>query len=302
MPLRSPTSNLHFALQDIIGKSRTTGNTFFVDSGDTSSSDVDGRSGRDPGNPVATIDFAVSLCTADNGDLIIAMPGHAEVVSAAAGLDLDQAGITLVGLGRGSSQPTVTLGTATSATVVIGAANVTIENIHFVAALQDIVACIDVDGDDFTCRGCRFSDGSSSLNFLVCILDGLTGVSDRITVEDCTSFGLDPSNTHFINLTGTGIGHIIRRNVLQGDWGTTCIGGAGIVTLCTIVDNYIHNTATDSAACINMGATATGICANNMCSGGHATAGLVVGDLGAVENYYMISTSDSSGLLNPAVA
>ena len=49
--------------------------------------------------PFATIDYAVGRCTANAGDIIVAMPGHTETVTAAAGLDLDVAGICILGLG-----------------------------------------------------------------------------------------------------------------------------------------------------------------------------------------------------------
>jgi len=58
----------------------------------------------------------------------------------------------------------------------------------------------------------------------------------------------------------------------------------------------------DADSCINMAAAATGILAYNACSGGHATAGIVCGNLGSLENYYELSTSDLSGVLEPAVA
>ena len=56
-------------------------------------------------NPFQTIDFAVGRCRANKGDIIFVMPGHVETVTAAAGLDLDVAGITLVGLGNGNLRP-----------------------------------------------------------------------------------------------------------------------------------------------------------------------------------------------------
>ena len=132
------------------------GAIWFVDSGHAAASDAAGF-GRTPDAPFATLDYAVGKCTASQGDVIYAMPGHAEVVSAAAGLALDVAGISIVGLGNGSLQPTVTLDTANTADVDVDAANVTVENIHFVANFADIAAAIDVNADDFTLRNCRFS-------------------------------------------------------------------------------------------------------------------------------------------------
>ena len=294
-----PNGVSSFGVPVLGGSIMTTGNVFFVDSGHAQAADAVGHGTVE--RPYATIDYAVGQCTASNGDYIVAMPGHAEVVSAAGGLDLDVAGITVIGIGRGASMPTVT---ATSATgdVDIDAANVTIEGLNFVAGVADNAVTIDVNAVDFTIRNCRFTEPTVNLNMKICIQDGATTTSDRMTIENNVALLLDAANTHFVNLAGTGNGHIIRGNTLMGDWGTAAIGGAGIVTMCTIVHNLVHNSATDADSCINMGATATGIVAYNACSGGHATGGIVCGDLGSIENYYELSTSDLSGVLEPASA
>lgn len=287
-----------FVIED---NSVSTGDRYFVDSGSATGADSVGA-GQNPDKPFLTLDYAVGQCTANNGDIIYLMPGHAETVSAAAGLDLDVAGISIIGIGNGSDTPTVTLDTIISADVDVDAANITVENVHFVANFLDITAAIDVNADDFTLRGCRFTDNSTVLNAKIWIQDGSATTSDRITIEGCRSNALGDTNTHFINLAGTGNGHIIRDNILTGDWATMCIGGAGIVTQCSILNNYIFNIATGADLCISMGATATGICAGNMCTGGHASSGIVPGDLGSLENYYEGNTTDLSGSLEPAVA
>src|SRR5262245_16558864 len=120
------------------------GNIYWVQS--TTGTNSTGR-GLSPNAPLASIDYAVGLCTANNNDVIVAMPGHNEAIAAAAGLDLDVAGITVLGLGSGSLQAKITLGTANTADVDIDAANVTIEGIHFVANFLDIAAAIDVNAD-----------------------------------------------------------------------------------------------------------------------------------------------------------
>jgi hypothetical protein len=273
------------------------GSVFWVDSGDTNSAD-----GGDSGTfdaPFATIDYAVGRCTANNGDIIYVKPGHAEVVSAAGGLALDVAGITVVGIGDGAAQPTVTLGTAATADVDIDAANVTVENLHFVAALADIAVCIDVNATDFTLRGCRFTE-ATDLNFKICVQDAAAAASDRMTLEYNYANCPDAANTHWVNLAGTGNGHIIRNNTLLGDWGTMAIGGAGIVTYASVNDNYIYNAGSGANSTINMGATATGMCMNNR--GGSAavqTSGNQVGDLAACENYYAVNSEELQGVLDP---
>ena len=288
-----------FGVPVLGGSILTTGNIFFVDSGASNAADTTANGEKDM--PFATIDYAVGRCTANNGDHIVAMPGHAETVSAAAGLDLDVAGITVVGIGRGTAQPTVTLGTAAAADVDIGAANVTVENLNFVANVADITAAIDVNATDFTLRNCRFTQAGDDLNALIWVQDAAAAGSDRITIENCHAIAYDASNTHFINLAGTGDGHIIRGNILIGDWGTMAIGGAGVVTNATCMNNVMSNAASDNDSCISFAATATGICVGNLVGSAAAQANQITATAMTVcENYGAVTTEDLSGVLEPA--
>lgn len=276
-----------------------TGTRFFVHSG-TGTNAAGG--GFSPDVPLASIDYAVGLCTANKGDVIYVMPGHAETVSAAAGLDLDVAGITIIGIGTGSLQPTVTLDTANTADIDVDAANITVENIRFHANFLDIAAAIDVNADDFTLRRCRFTEEGADLNAKIWVQDAAAAGSDRITIEDCHCIATDSTNTHFVNFAGTGDGHIVRRNYLMGDWGTMCVGGAGVVTNAIVVENYIQNAATDIDSCINFAATATGICSRNIAFGGAAQAnGITAQGMAKAENFYGVNAEDLQGILDPIV-
>ena len=275
------------------------GAIWFVDSGHAAASDAAGF-GRTPDAPFATIDYAVGKCTASQGDVVYVMPGHAEVVSAAAGLALDVIGISIVGLGNGSLQPTVTLDTANTADVDVDAAAITVENIHFVANFADIAAAIDVNADDFTLRNCRFSEAATNMNAKIWVQDAAGTGSDRITIEGCRALALDAANTHFVNFAGTGDGHRIIGNELIGDWGTMAIGGAGALTNAVCIDNIMHNAASDNDACINFEATSTGICMRNLIGGGAAQAnGITATAMAIAENYYGVSAEDLSAILEP---
>lgn len=135
----------------------TTGNVFFVDSGAANASN-NTSSGRDPTTPFSSIDYAVGQCTANNADFIIVMPGHTETVTAAAGLDLDVAGITLIGIGNGSDRPTINFTTATTADMDVDAANITMRNFLFTGGVDALVAPIDVNAADFTLENCEWRD------------------------------------------------------------------------------------------------------------------------------------------------
>jgi hypothetical protein len=128
---------------------------FFVDSTHAQATDAAGG-GRSPDKPLATLDYAVGLCTASKGDVIYVMPGHAEAISAAAGLDLDKEGITIIGLGNGDNKPTFTLQTSASADVDIDADNITIKGLRFVSAVASLLAAIDINSEHTVIEDCEF--------------------------------------------------------------------------------------------------------------------------------------------------
>jgi hypothetical protein len=273
-----------------------TGNVFFVMVGGT---DTVGH-GLHPDDPFNTIDFAVGQCTANQGDVIYVMPNHTETISAAAGIDLDVAGITVIGLGEGANRPTITMDTANTVDVDVDAAGITIKNLIFSANFADIVAAIDVNADDFTIENCHFQATATNMNFLICIKTGTANQSDRCKVHRCTTLMVDTSDTHFIDYPAAQDGCEVHGCHLIGNWGTMAIGGAGVITLCSIVDNIIYNAASDNDSCINLAATATGIVMRNMAGGAAAQAnGFTAPDCAIAQNYYGVLDEDLSAILEP---
>jgi hypothetical protein len=272
------------------------GNTYFV----SSITGNDNNNGTTWGQAKATLDSAVGLCGANQGDRILVAAGHSETLSSAGALDLDVAGITVIGLGQGGQRPTFTLDTADTADIDVDAANITVRNCIFKSGFADIAVCFDVNADDFTLMDCSFVESADNENFLVCVQDAAAGGSDRISIVNCTAIQDDASNTHFVNFAGTGTGHRVVGNVLIGDWGTIAVGGAGVITFCTIKDNVIYNAATTVDSCINLAATATGVVVNNMCAGAAAQANGVTATACLIaENYYGVLAEDLSAILDP---
>ena len=108
----------------------TTGNVFFVNRAHPKASN--GNLGTSPDKPLATIDFAIGLCTANNGDYIIVGPGHTESILVNSGIAVDVAGVSIIGLGTGSNRPTYTFTTANTATIPVSANNMSISKIAFI--------------------------------------------------------------------------------------------------------------------------------------------------------------------------
>ena len=272
------------------------GAVFFANSSHGYASDAAGF-GKSPDSPVATIDYAISLCTADAGDVIYAMPGHTETVAAAGGLTFDIAGVHLIGIGAGTIQPLIDF-TAEASSIVVSAANVTIEDMHLTSGFIDITAAVDVSAADFTFRHNRIDMSAVDENFLICIQDDDAAAASRMTIEDNLVYQNDPQNTHFVDFGGTGTGHIIRRNRLLGDFSTICIGGAGVVTMANVHDNYLYLSGADADSAINFADTATGIVANNR-SGilGNAAGNNCIA-MSLIENYH-VNIADANGVLDP---
>lgn len=175
-----------------VDESATTGDIFFVDSGADTADDSVGA-GRSPDGPFATIDFAVSQCEANHGDRIYVMPGHAETVIEAQGLDFDVAGIEVIGIGVGTSRPTITLNTATTATVEVGAIDVTLKNLRFISDINDLAILLDVNFGTCLVEGCDFVCSSAKECF--CFIDIAT-TKDDITIRNCRFFSpTDPEGT-----------------------------------------------------------------------------------------------------------
>ena len=127
------------------------GSVFFVSSVTGSAT-----GGYTPDAPAATIDQSIGLCTANKGDVIFVAPDHAETITAASGIDLDIAGITVIGLGQGSNRPTVTFGTSTAASIDFSAANCTLKNIRCVSNIDDLASFVIGGAGGATIEDCDF--------------------------------------------------------------------------------------------------------------------------------------------------
>jgi hypothetical protein len=138
----------------------TTGKVFYVSS--TADNCQDDPSHGGPDRPFATWAYAATRTRANKGDVIILMPGHAEAVTAAAGLALATAGVTHYGLGHGASRPTITFTTVVGASLVASAASQTIVNVLFVGGIDALTGCVGIQAADCRLIGCETRDGTST--------------------------------------------------------------------------------------------------------------------------------------------
>lgn len=118
-----------------------------VTSGGPSHNPVRRSNGSDgnPGTfqkPFATLNYALTQCLQGNGDIIFVLPGHRETISSASILTLGCADAAIIGLGAGASRPTLTFTTAATANLPLRAANMSLQNLLFVANFADIASFI----------------------------------------------------------------------------------------------------------------------------------------------------------------
>ena len=226
----------------IADQTQTTGNYWFVDSGSANASDAAGY-GQNPDAPVATIDYAIGLATANNGDVIVVMPGHAEDISTASQIDIDVAGIRILGIGEGRSRPVLTW-TAAAGYIEVNAANSSMENM----VLDLSTAGLAVTGVSFYTSGTdfRFKDmevilyefGSGSATRALYLESGGT----RTQIDNCKFFGDDNASSGVSEVIGIPTGgangiYIVNSYISAYSSSPLINGNASAVS-----DFYIANT------------------------------------------------------------
>jgi len=254
----------------------TTGNVYFVDSG--KGIDADGK-GTSSDAPYATIDYAVGRCNANNGDVVVVMPGHAEDLAAGETIDADVAGVKIVGLGWGSSRPRIDYD-GTTASFDIGASGVWIENLTFRPSVATVAIGIDIEAavTDTMIKNCEFLQGEAG--------DG----TDEFVI------GIDIK----AGCTNTTIDGVKYRHNASANGAASCIKLTGASDSVTIKNCDLVITGAAAVACINGDTTlSTRIVIDNCMCTSDAEPGieLLTGTTGIIKNSQMftdLATIDAS--------
>ena len=265
---------------------------------------IGGSNGNDGSfnKPFATIDYAIGQCTANRGDIIAVKPGHAENISAAAGITADIAGIAIIGLGFGANRPTLSW-TAAAATLSISAANIVFANMRFVANFADVVTMFDVTGggDNLHFEKCLFTDTSTILNALDFIT--LATGADELSFNECKVVGKSASNDSFI----TGVAHdglYLTGCQIQFDVAQTAVVGlietSGNATNVWIKDCFFRSNV-DGALFLDFNGTANSGGVTNCYFSSLDVAGAVTDGFdftgGHIFECYVAGEADSFGLV-----
>ena len=285
----------------------TTGTVFYV----SSVTGADGNSGTDPSTPKGTIQGAVSACTANKGDKIICMPGHAETVTSTS-IDLSKAGISVICIGSGLNRPTFTYGAA-AATITVSAANCAFAGGHHIGNFLDVASAFTLGAaKDFSLIGNTFEDATASLNFLSVVTTGATANSaDQLKVIGNSWYGLNTSPLAFISILST-----IKNLTAEGN-SVNSKTTADVATFITFADKNGTGTRIVNNELVVVGSTGAavgifltgsgtahnGIVKGNVVTSLDTTAELIATagtGLAFFENYYT-GVADASGKLWPAV-
>lgn len=186
------------------------GDEWFVDS----TNGLSTNTGKDWENALATIDQGINKCTASNGDTVYVAPFHAETITADSGVDIDLAGVQVVGVTRGREMPTITFDTAVTADFKLAAANVSIQNLRFLSGINALTGPIEVSAADCAIINCEFRETSTyeTVDAIV-----TTAAAERLLIDGYRHIGaLTDGANSAIAIVGGIEGLIIRNCHIMG--------------------------------------------------------------------------------------
>lgn len=267
----------------------TTGQYIFV----SSLTGSNGNSGLSPSQAVASIAQAQTNSNALNADVIVAMPGHAESITAAAGLTLSKSGLYIIGLGTGALRPTLTWSTSTAAQAIVSGANITIDNFALdFTGIDAVVAAMSVTATDFHLFNTGVTTNSATAGCVLGILTAATAT--RMHIENNRFYG--PATNSGTTTTAqikheVGADFAIRNNTFVGK----CT--QNILNATTVLRGNIDNNrfVTTGTVAITMAAASTPFITNNRINVASGTAPIVAAAGFVAGNIYSAAAGVTAG-------
>lgn len=218
----------------------------FVDSGATSTLDADdGVHGHSLEQPLATIDYAVGLCTASEQSVILVAPGHAETKAAASALvTCDVIGTKIIGVGVGSLRPTLTLSTDIGAIAFsVTAANVVISNFKILVTKDAVTKTISVAAASCKLEDIEVVDNASSTEAAIGVLT--SAAATDLVVERYIHNGwlAGDACTEAISLVGV-VRATIKDSWFRGKFSLAAVNLAGTLSTGIVVDHCLFENGT----------------------------------------------------------
>lgn len=220
-------------------------NVWYVDAAETTGTE----DGTTWATATDTVQEAIDLAgiVDDDGDIILIAEGHTETLTAADDIDLDEAGIKLIGLGVGEARPTFTY--TANGELVFGADDCEIHNLNFIAG-NAVTHAIDVEAgvENYVINNCRFWTTSVNTDEFIDCIDIAAG-SDNGKITNCEFEIGAAAAVSAISHIGSDFTEI-SGNLFSGDFSTACIEDATTTSLWMIIkDNILING--DTAGALN---------------------------------------------------
>jgi len=263
------------------GGTVTTGNVYFVDSGNADGADESATAGTSIDKPFVTVDYAINQCTCNNGDVIYVMPGHAENIPTSNTFIPDTEGVSIIGLGRGNSRPTFTSSSA-AGTIAITGRGTRISNCIFhagtTATAIKVTTGMKIEARDVMVDNCKWSQSGSSSFFVKMIIvsssigavSGAKVISNEFLSVETASSGCSRGlclavGSSLVDVTSDDI--LIAHNTFKGYFDDAAIhsNSSGVVhTGVVIKGNDIWNPSLISGCPgIDINNAITGLCIDN---------------------------------------
>lgn len=302
--MRNNQLSRYGAVSKVLPHLAVSGQSFFVLNNSTSwfgnfqnefPSDFDGKA-----RVYSTIKSALADCTASRGDVIYVLPGHTESITNATDLNVNVAGVRIIGIGEGNNRPVLTLNTATTAVITMSAANTSLENLIIDGTGFDLIASIiSVTAAGVTISGNRIILASATAQATLGILT--TSAANGLSILNNTMVGTN--NVGLISAISLVGGDTVRieGNYIQAAAGASAGLIAGATTDTTnllILRNFLNNLTAASSKVIVLTASSNGLISENkmqILSGTAPITGAAMSWVGA--NYYAATIATAGTLI-----
>ena len=209
------------------------GNMYFVHSGTGSAYSA----GTEITHPMATLDDAVNKCTANQGDIIILLPGHAETITTASAIDIDVAGIKVYGIGEGEDRPKITISTANDASIEFASNSTVFKNIILICAKDGLTGPMLLKGVGLDID-VETRDSTNLIEAVTWFLSEATCNHLKLKTKH-VGFTDGSGNTSYINLVGADYPRIDID--YYGKSNTSVIEFSGTKAINALVKGFIYN-------------------------------------------------------------
>lgn len=260
--------------------------------------------------PFATLDYAIGRCTANNGDIILLAPNHAETVTGIGGITADVAGISIIGLGNYNQRPRFLMDGATTVTFAVSAADVSISNIVMASGNLLVATGFDVTGVGFWADRVEFADNTTAENWGSPFkATGAANTADGLKITNCrwTPLIATVNSLEFLEITDNIADLVMHGNFIACEGTATPLvlqAGTKVMQRVSIMGNFLsHKMTAGDLAFDNGGSTNSGIIAHNRIGHADVTAGHVLGAVAGCRFFdnLSVSTDALSGFVLPAI-